>query len=236
MNRSRCTSHKRPFGGKVSSRAPSADAHCSAIFSGWSRSSCCATINTSAPCSTTRVRLDLLVANPGGIAARRPTIRRPDEEDPFEEPRILSHRTDDRSCSARESHRLRRATLFGNRADFEGIPIGLSTDRRSRPQVAGLLVLEEESRPLETQILDPLLSDFDGASVSGREHGDGTSLPDTDGCAHHQVSIEGRFFPVRGGTGGIARRASVIHRRDSAGSITSSISKCEAVFTALPRS
>jgi hypothetical protein len=127
-----------------------------------------------------------------------------------------------------------RATLFGNGADFEGIPIGLSTDRRSRWKLAGLLVLEEEPRPLETQVMDPLLSDFDGASVSGREHGDGTSPADASEA--HQVSIDGRFLPVRGGTGGIERIAEQIHRRDSAGSITSSISKCDAVFTALPRS
>jgi hypothetical protein len=39
------------------------------------------------------------------------------------------------------------------------------------------------------------------------------------------VSIDGRFFPVRGGGGGTDRNADTIQRRDSAGSITSSISK-----------
>ena len=41
----------------------------------------------------------------------------------------------------------------------------------------------------------------------------------------HQVSMQGRFLPVRGGGGGAAASAVVIQRRESAGSITSSISK-----------
>ena len=50
----------------------------------------------------------------------------------------------------------------------------------------------------------------------------------------YQVSMQGRFFPVRGGVGGADRKPAMIHLRDSIGSITSSISKCEAVLTALP--
>ena len=43
--------------------------------------------------------------------------------------------------------------------------------------------------------------------------------------ADYQVSIEGRFFSVRRGGGGTERSALVIQNRESAGSITSSISK-----------
>ena len=53
-------------------------------------------------------------------------------------------------------------------------------------------------------------------------------------AAGHQVSMQLRFFPVRGGGGGAARSASTTLRRDSAGSITSSISKAVATFRALP--
>src|SRR5207244_13466211 len=44
------------------------------------------------------------------------------------------------------------------------------------------------------------------------------------GCPHH-VSMQGRFLPVRGRGGGAASRAAVTHRLESAGSMTSSISK-----------
>src|SRR6185369_4523354 len=50
----------------------------------------------------------------------------------------------------------------------------------------------------------------------------------------HHVSTHGRFFPVRAGGGGTERSAVVIQRRDSAGSITSSISKYVAKLTAFP--
>ena len=46
--------------------------------------------------------------------------------------------------------------------------------------------------------------------------------------------MQGRFLPVRGGGGGTEPRAVVIQRRESAGSITSSISKYVAVLSALP--
>lgn len=52
----------------------------------------------------------------------------------------------------------------------------------------------------------------------------------------HQVSMQGRFLCSRGAGGGVARRALLTQRRESRGSMTSSISKCEAVFTAFPRS
>ncbi len=52
----------------------------------------------------------------------------------------------------------------------------------------------------------------------------------------YQVSMQGRFLaPPRFGAG-TERRPRETQRRDSIGSITSSISKWEAVFTALPRS
>ena len=52
----------------------------------------------------------------------------------------------------------------------------------------------------------------------------------------HQVSTCGRFLCVRAGAGGMLRNPATIQALDSAGSITSSSSKCEAMFTALPRS
>ena len=54
--------------------------------------------------------------------------------------------------------------------------------------------------------------------------------------ARYQVSMQGRFLPARGGTGGAERRPAMIRARVSAGSITSSISKCIAMLSALPRS
>src|SRR5271168_890508 len=59
-------------------------------------------------------------------------------------------------------------------------------------------------------------------------------LADPAPSAAHQVSTHGRFLPLRGGGGAAERRPALIHRRDSAGSITSSISKWDAVFTAFP--
>ena len=41
----------------------------------------------------------------------------------------------------------------------------------------------------------------------------------------------GRFLPRRGAGGGDERRPVMIHFRDSTGSITSSISKFDAMFT-----
>ncbi len=52
----------------------------------------------------------------------------------------------------------------------------------------------------------------------------------------HQVSMQGSFLPVRGAGGGAERKPAIIHLRDSSGSITSSISKCDALLSALPRS
>lgn len=48
--------------------------------------------------------------------------------------------------------------------------------------------------------------------------------------------MQGRFFPDDGSRVGTERRAAMIHRRESTGSMTSSISKWEAVLMALPRS
>src|SRR5206468_3885007 len=45
------------------------------------------------------------------------------------------------------------------------------------------------------------------------------------GSRTHQVSTQGRFFRVRAGGGGTERSAVMIHFWDSAGSMTSSISK-----------
>ena len=50
----------------------------------------------------------------------------------------------------------------------------------------------------------------------------------------HQVSMQVRFLWIRGAGGGIDRRALAMVWRESAGSITSSISKCEAILMALP--
>ena len=52
----------------------------------------------------------------------------------------------------------------------------------------------------------------------------------------YQVSTNGRFLPVRAGGGGALRSPCRSRPRVSAGSITSSISKYVATFTALPRS
>ena len=52
-------------------------------------------------------------------------------------------------------------------------------------------------------------------------------------CSHH-VSMQARFLPVRTGVGGTARRVSMIRMRESAGSMTSSISKAVATLRALP--
>ena len=56
------------------------------------------------------------------------------------------------------------------------------------------------------------------------------------GCsaASYQVSMQGRFFPSLGVGSGTERKVLAIQCRESIGSITSSISKCDAVFTALP--
>jgi hypothetical protein len=48
--------------------------------------------------------------------------------------------------------------------------------------------------------------------------------------------MHGRFFPVRGGTGGADRNPAMIRARVSAGSITSSISNAIAMLSAFPRS
>src|SRR5580658_1770124 len=56
----------------------------------------------------------------------------------------------------------------------------------------------------------------------------------SDYSTDYQVSMQGRFLPVRGGGGGEDRSPALIQRRDSTGSITSSISKCDAVLTAFP--
>ena len=53
-------------------------------------------------------------------------------------------------------------------------------------------------------------------------------------AARYQVSMLGRFLPARGDGGGDAASAVVIQRRESAGSITSSNSKCDAAFSPLP--
>ena len=50
----------------------------------------------------------------------------------------------------------------------------------------------------------------------------------------HHVSMHGRFLRRRGFASGAERSALRIHRRESMGSMTSSISKCDAVFSALP--
>jgi predicted transcriptional regulator len=64
----------------------------------------------------------------------------------------------------------------------------------------------------------------------------GRSVPSTRSpCSFlHHVSTHGRFLCVRRGGGGTAFSKLRIHRRDSAGSMTSSISKCVAVLSALP--
>jgi uncharacterized damage-inducible protein DinB len=54
------------------------------------------------------------------------------------------------------------------------------------------------------------------------------------GARAYQVSMQGRFLPVRASGGGAERSPEAIHRRESAGSITSSISKVEATLTAFP--
>src|SRR5213076_2399412 len=46
-----------------------------------------------------------------------------------------------------------------------------------------------------------------------------------DGTRPHHASTQGRFLPLRAGGGGTERSAVMIHFRDSAGSMTSSISK-----------
>src|SRR5919106_510474 len=50
----------------------------------------------------------------------------------------------------------------------------------------------------------------------------------------HQVSTHGRFLPSRGVGGGAERNALRIQWRESTGSITSSISKCDAMLMPLP--
>jgi Helix-turn-helix domain len=52
-------------------------------------------------------------------------------------------------------------------------------------------------------------------------------------CPHH-ASMQGLFFSVLAGGFGAERRPAMIHRRVSAGSMTLSISKTEAIETALP--
>jgi len=54
-------------------------------------------------------------------------------------------------------------------------------------------------------------------------------------CCHH-ASIHASFLPVRFGGGGTERKAAMIQRRVSAGSITSSNSSSVAAASALPRS
>jgi hypothetical protein len=46
---------------------------------------------------------------------------------------------------------------------------------------------------------------------------------------------EGCFLAPRGAGGGVERRAAAIHLRESAGSITSSIAKWDALLIAFPR-
>src|SRR5690606_26252766 len=64
-----------------------------------------------------------------------------------------------------------------------------------------------------------------GPEASHRWHG--------SAAAAHHVSMWGRFLPVRGAVGAAAK-ALAIQRRESAGSITSSISKWLAELIALP--
>ena len=59
-----------------------------------------------------------------------------------------------------------------------------------------------------------------GHTVSGHR----VRQADLSRAETHHVSTHGRFFSVRAGGGGAAASARVIHRRESAGSITSSIS------------
>src|SRR5690606_11125657 len=82
----------------------------------------------------------------------------------------------------------------------------------------------------------------------GIEHAHTSLVPFADGARKprhaplrrcHQVSTHGRFLPepgARGAGGGTERSALATRARDSAGSITSSISKWLAVLIALPRS
>src|SRR5262249_40910444 len=60
------------------------------------------------------------------------------------------------------------------------------------------------------------------------------AAPPRPAPALHHGSMHGRFFFRRFGRGGDDANAVVIQRRESAGSITSSISKCDAALTALP--
>ena len=83
---------------------------------------------------------------------------------------------------------------------------------------------------------------------SSRSHGcdpfrhDPSSRGRSDHATHtkfrhpYQVSMMGRFLPALAAAGGAACRMTVIYRLVSAGSITSSISKCDAMLTALPTS
>jgi hypothetical protein len=77
-------------------------------------------------------------------------------------------------------------------------------------------------------------------ATPARQRGDRT-VDRSDTCTRtsvrrrpYQLSMNGRFLPVRGVTGGVACSAVMIHARESAGSITSSISPCAAMLTALP--
>jgi hypothetical protein len=51
----------------------------------------------------------------------------------------------------------------------------------------------------------------------------------------HQLSMYGYFFPVRGSGGALDFNPTAIHHRESAGSITSSTPKCDALLIAFPR-
>jgi hypothetical protein len=51
----------------------------------------------------------------------------------------------------------------------------------------------------------------------------------------YQLSIYGYFFPLRGSGGALALNPAAIHLRESAGSITSSTPKCDALLIAFPR-
>ena len=73
----------------------------------------------------------------------------------------------------------------------------------------------------------------DGSTPLYPNEGEGVRPPR---WRRYQVSMQGRFLPLRGPGGGAAWSADMIQRRDSAGSITSSSSKWLAVFSALPRS
>src|SRR5262249_57037784 len=50
----------------------------------------------------------------------------------------------------------------------------------------------------------------------------------------HHVSTQVRFLPSRGLGGGAARSALITHWRESIGSITSSISRCDAILMPFP--